>query len=73
MRMQTDLFLPNILPPLTKYEVNGHPFRLRNLPGADNFPMGNNEGEEDSDRDEQPRHLYHKGTIPWCLRPIEES
>lgn len=56
MRALGDIFLPASLPPLTTYEVSGHVFRFRNLPGEENFLMGNNKGEENNYKEEAPKH-----------------
>jgi len=71
--MQTNLFLPDVLPPLITKEVNGHAFRFRNLPGMDNFQMGNNEGEEDSYEDEQPRHARSIAPFALAEHPVTQA
>jgi formylglycine-generating enzyme required for sulfatase activity len=63
-----NLFLPNNLPPRQTYTVGGQDFHLRSLPGADAFPIGNEEGEEDSYEDEQPK--LSRDIAPFAIEEV---
>jgi formylglycine-generating enzyme required for sulfatase activity len=71
--MVTALFQKSSLPLPTAYLLGGHEFSFRNLPGADNFLMGNNEGEEESDEDEQPRHPRNIAPFALAECPVTQA
>ena len=73
MKAPGNIFLPVSLPTLTTHRVNGHEFRFRNLPAADNFLMGNNEGEEESFGDEHPRHPRSIAPFALAEYPVTQA
>jgi formylglycine-generating enzyme required for sulfatase activity len=73
MQASGNIFHPISLPPLITQEVNGHTFRFRNLPGMDNFLMGNNEGEEENYGDEQPRHPRNVASFSLAEYPVTQA
>ncbi|WP_044103289.1 formylglycine-generating enzyme family protein [Neolewinella persica] len=46
---------------------------MRILPGAENFPIGNNKGEEDSYEDEQPRHSRSIAPFALAEYPVTQT
>jgi formylglycine-generating enzyme required for sulfatase activity len=73
MFSSTKIFSLPVAPPLTTQKVIGYAFRFRNLPGMENFPMGNNKGEEESYEDEQPRHPRNIAPFALAEHPVTQA